>query len=180
MIEPLLAYSWGDFWGHTEPVLAHVVSWLIIVAGIAGTVLPILPGPPLIFVGALVHRLWVGGEATLTIFSLVALGVLAILSLVVEYGAGIAGARKYGSSKWGAWGSLIGCIVGLIFFSLPGMIIGTLIGAFAAEMIVARKELKPAARSSWGAVVGTVLGTLSKGVFTVVMMAWIMVDMWVL
>lgn len=174
----LLAFSWGGLWDVTGLTLAHAAGWVLILLGVIGTVMPVLPGPPLVFVGALVHRLLVGAEGSVTILTLVVLGLLAIGSLVVEYGAGAVGAKKYGATQWGVWGSLIGLVGGLIVFGLIGMVVGTLLGAFISEYLFARKKAKEAGVSSWGAVLGTVLGTLSKVAFTAVMMIWLVVDLW--
>ncbi|MEM7011086.1 MAG: hypothetical protein AAF585_06335, partial [Verrucomicrobiota bacterium] len=78
----LLAFSWGSVWDVTGLTLAHIVGWILILLGVIGTVMPVLPGPPLVFVGALVHRLLVGAEGSVTVVTLVALGLLAVGSLV--------------------------------------------------------------------------------------------------
>lgn len=176
MTEQLLAYSWGEFWGDSESALAHFVSWSLIVIGLIGTIVPFLPGPILIFVGALVHRIWVGGDHTVSILGLVALGLLTALSMLADWAAGAIGAKVYGASKWGIWGAIIGGIVG-IFFSLPGLILGPLIGAFAFEYFFAKKDIEPSARSTWGTIVGTLAGLLSKGIISLGMLALILVDM---
>ena len=83
----------------------------------------------------------------------------------------------FGSTKWGMIGAVVGGTVG-IFFSLPGLILGPLIGVFAFEMIFGRKELKTATRvktatrSTWGSLLGGTVGLIAKVVIGVAMVIW--------
>ncbi len=126
----------------------HVMDWQIIVAillvvvGIAGTVLPMLPGVPLVFAGLLLVA-WHGGFAQVSILTMVIVGVIAALAWVVDFFASIATAKKVGASKYALWGAGIGAIVG-VAGGIVGLIIGPAIGAVIGELYVHRNLSKEA------------------------------------
>lgn len=159
-------------------LIAWMVMWTFLAVGVLGTLLPFLPGPLLIFLGAVVHWIWVP-SSELGVPALVTLGVLVLLAYLVDFLASAAGARWFGSSRWGILGVLVGGIVG-IFFGLPGLLLGPLVGGFAFEMCFARKNLHGATRSTWGAVVGTVAGLAIKIGIAVVMAVLMLVDLFFL
>lgn len=154
--------------------VAWILTALLMVAGLIGSVVPLLPGAALILAGAVVHQLMLGDERGVGWWVIAALFVMALFSYVIDFLAGSMGAKRFGASKWGAWGGVVGAIVGL-FFGLPGLILGPVIGVLAGELILARKELRAAAFASWGTVVGTLLGVLGKFIVAVAMVAtfWI-------
>jgi uncharacterized protein YqgC (DUF456 family) len=85
------------------------------------------------------------------------------------------GAKYFGSTKWGIWGALLGGILG-IFFVPIGIFLGPVIGALAAEMIIAKRQLKPAAKSTWGTVVGTMAGLVLKTILGLAMVGYFFID----
>lgn len=80
-----------------------------------------------------------------------------ILITILDYVVPVAGAKKYGASKLGVWGSIIGMLIGLIFFPPWGIFIGAFVGALAGELM-ARKEGKKVLRAGWGVFVGNMVG----------------------
>ena len=170
MLEWLQTLDWSLVsWG---------LMWIMVTVGLLGTVLPFLPGPALIFLGAVIHRIGVEGSE-LGVSGLVLLGVLLALAYAVDFGASAAGARWFGSSRWGVTGVFVGGIVGL-FFGLTGILLGPLVGGFVFEMLLAKKEVKEAGKSTWGTVIGTVAGMILKLVIAVAMVATIVVDLFFL
>jgi len=146
--------------------LVWILTALLMLVGLVGTVVPLIPGAALIVAGAALHQgLLPDGQSVGWGWVLVLIG-LAVLSSGVDLLASALGARRFGASKWGALGGLLGAIVGL-FFSLPGLILGPIVGVILAELLVARKEWRAAARASWGTIVGTLLGALGKLVVAV-------------
>lgn len=138
-------------------VIALVV--VLMAAGLAGSVLPFMPGTPLIFLGALVYGFATGFEVIGT-WRLVVLGLLVGVTYALDYAAGALGARKLGGSRWAALGALCGGLIG-IFFGLPGVLLGPVVGAIGFELAY-RKQVSAGLKSGAGAVVGMVLGGVAK------------------
>jgi uncharacterized protein YqgC (DUF456 family) len=144
-----------------EPVT--IVLWItagaLIVIGALGLLLPVLPGSPLMFLGALLAA-WAEDFMYLGVWSLVTLGVLAALALVVDFIAGAFGVKRFGASGRAVTGATLGAIVGL-FFGIVGVLVGPFIGAVIGELSV-RRNLAAASRAGVGAAIGMALGTAAK------------------
>ncbi len=143
----------------TEQIIGLVAAILVMLCGTAGSVLPVIPGTPLVVGAAVAHRFYFG-QQSMSNFVLVTIVVLMLLSLVLDYCATVFGAKKLGATWRGAVGAVIGGLIGL-FFNLPGIILGPFIGALLLEMIGGR-EFKPAARAGLGATLGLLLGGVGK------------------
>lgn len=128
----------------------------LLVVGLLGTVLPLLPGPFIIYVGGILHT-FIRPESGMSWPGIALFTLLLLASYAVDFMSGAVGTKWFGGSKWGMWGVLVGGLVGL-FFGLPGLILGPIIGGFAAEKLIARKDFHPAAKATWGTVVGTTVG----------------------
>jgi uncharacterized protein len=139
--------------------LIWITAVVLVVAGLAGLVLPALPGPLLVFAGLLLAA-WAEGFAYVGTKTLIVLGVMAALASLADYVAGAFGARRYGASYRSVAGAALGAVVG-IFFGLPGLLLGPFIGALLGEL-AERRNLLSAGRAGWGATVGLVLGTAAK------------------
>jgi uncharacterized protein YqgC (DUF456 family) len=157
--------------------LAWTLVILLMVAGIVGSIVPYIPGAALILAGAVAHQLMLGNGRTAGWWMIGVLVVMAVLSYVVDIVAGAMGARRYGASKWGAWGGFIGAIVGL-FFGLPGLLLGPVIGVLAGELILARKQIGAAASASWGTILGSLVGVLGKFLIAMAMVAVFCLSLW--
>ena len=152
--------------------MTDVVLWVIIGAllllGLAGTVLPVLPGTPLIDVAALVHAIahdW----TPIGVGRLVILGVLAAFGYVLHSAASALGTRGAGGSAWAIAGALAGGIVGL-FFGIPGLLLGPPLGAIAGEMLKSG-DLRASVRTGIAAFVGMVAGAIANVAIGVTMIA---------
>ena len=167
MVEWLQNIDWS-LWG----VWTLTVS--LMVAGLAGTVLPLLPGPAIILVAAVAHK-FLRPETGITWWCLVALALLVIVSYIVDFFSGAVGTKWFGGSKWGIWGVLIGGIVGL-FFAPVGLIVGPIVGGFVAELLIARKKMGPAVKATWGSLVGTTLGMAVRIGISIAMVVVFMFD----
>jgi uncharacterized protein YqgC (DUF456 family) len=140
--------------------IAIVIGSIFMLLGIAGCVLPILPGPVLIFLGLLLLALVKDFFPPLTPTLMIVMAFLTIVVTIGDYMIPLWGAKKYGTSKWGIWGSVAGMAIGL-FFSPFGMLLGALIGAVAVEWMVQKKKGK-ALKAGWGVIVGSLLGAVLK------------------
>ena len=137
--------------------------------GIAGCVLPIIPGPLVSFVG-----LWLLTYTSYADFSagfiLIFLGV-ALLVLAVDLVMPMWGTRKYGGSKEGTLGATIGLVAGAFFFPPFGIILGPFLGAFIVE-IIRKEEFEKALRAGVGSLIGFLLGTGLKLMASIAMLIY--------
>ena len=140
--------------------IAVIIGSIFVLLGIAGCVLPILPGPVLSFLGLLLLALLKQFSPPLTPALMTAMVILTVVVTIGDYIIPLWGAKRYGTSKWGIWGSVIGMAVG-IFFSPFGMLLGAFIGAVATEW-VAQKERGKALKAGWGVFIGSLAGTALK------------------
>ncbi len=147
-------------------VLAFAVFLVSYIVALAGVVLPVLPGAPIALVGALLAALIMGFERFGTL-PIVYIGVLVVLSQLVDVAGTWLGSKHFGAGRAGVWGGVIGSFVGLVVFPPFGFLIGALAGAVIAELLAGR-ESRDALRSGVGAFVGTLGGTVAKLVIMVV------------
>lgn len=139
--------------------LYYAIAAVLVAVGIAGTILPALPGLPLVFAGMLLGA-WAGGFEHVGVPMLVLLGVLTALSLVVDFWATALGAKRVGASGKAVAGAVIGTFVG-IFFGPLGLLAGPFAGALAGELLHGR-DLGQATRVGFGTWLGVVFGTVLK------------------
>ncbi|MGA1840831.1 MAG: DUF456 domain-containing protein [bacterium] len=123
--------------------------------------MPVLPGPPLSFIGLLMLALVQHFTPPLTPTLLIILFIITILVTGLDYIIPSLGAKRYGASKWGIWGSVAGMIIGIFYFPPFGMIIGAFIGAAAGEMLVGKKGMA-VLKASQGILMGVLLGVVLK------------------
>lgn len=151
--------------------LMEVFWWVLtiglMVAGLIGTVVPLVPGTVLILLGAVVNHfaLHSVGWGTLVVLTL-----LTILAQALDIVSGAAGARWFGATRWGAIGGILGAIIGL-FFGLPGLFLGPLAGAMIGELL-GGKAILPAGKSGWGTFLGTTAGLVGKVALGLLMITW--------
>ena len=140
-------------------ILWYVVAGIIIAAGFVASILPNLPGIPVMFGGMLLAA-WVGYFQRIPVWVIVILGVLAALSVVFDFLSGTWGAKRYGASKAAVWGAFIGTIVGL-FFGIPGILLGPFVGAVIGQL-VSGSAIDHAAKVGLGTWIGLLIGTAIK------------------
>jgi len=140
-------------------ILWWVLAVLVIIAGLAGTVVPALPGVPMVFLGLFLGA-WIGDFELIGWGTLGVLAALAVFAWVVDLLAGAAGARYLGASSRAFWGATIGAIIG-IFFGLVGMLLGPFIGAVLAEFSGGGNMVQ-SGKAGVGTWIGMVLATAVK------------------
>lgn len=143
----------------TVTILLWILAVALVIAGLAGMLLPALPGAPLLFAGLLVAA-WAEDFAYVGMKTLIVLGILAALSYVLDIAATALGARRFGASSRAVTGAALGTVAGL-FFGLPGLVLGPFLGAVAGEL-TARRDLQAAAGAGVGAFLGLLLATAGK------------------
>ena len=140
-------------------IVLWTVAGVLVLAGLAGLILPAIPGAPLIFAG-LVIGAWADDFAYVGVWTIVVLAVLTLVTIGVDFWATMFGAKKFGASKRAVIGALVGSIIGL-FLGLPGVLFGPFIGAVIGE-ISSRGSLPQATRAGFGATLGLILGAAIK------------------
>ena len=140
-------------------VLWYVLAALLVVGGLAGSVLPALPGVPLVFAGLLVAA-WADDFTRVGVVTLVLLGLLTVLSFVIDFAATAMGARRVGATKLAVVGAALGTLAG-VFLGIPGLILGPFVGAVAGEML-SHGEWRKATQAGFATWMGLLFGTLAK------------------
>ncbi|MFC4763963.1 DUF456 domain-containing protein [Dyella koreensis] len=147
-------------------IALYCLAAVLIVAGVAGTILPALPGIPMIFGGIwLVAAL--DNYERLGLWWLVVIGALGTLGVIVDFVAGAMGAKRVGASQLALWGATVGTIVGM-FFGLLGLVLGPFLGALAGELMAGNSVLR-SAHVGVGTWLGLLFGTLVKLVISFIM-----------
>lgn len=137
--------------------------------GVAGSFLPLLPGPPIAYAGLLLQQL--REEKPFSTNFLITWAVIAAITIVLDYVIPVWGTKKFGGSSYGMWGCTLGFI--LAFWMGPwGVLFGPLIGAFIGEMI-AKQDSKHALRAAMGSFIGFLLGSLLKVIACFMMLYYI-------
>ncbi len=130
------------------------VAIILMILGIAGCLLPVLPGPPLTYLGLVVLHFTRFADISKNLF--IILGIVAVVVTVIDYVVPIWGTKQFGGSKYGMRGATVGLIIGL-FLGPPGIIIGPFIGAVVGELIF-RDEIRYALKAGFGSLLGFLTG----------------------
>ena len=154
-----------------EITLLWILSVALILVGLAGTVLPVLPGTVLVW-GGIVLGAWIDDFTRVGMSTVVVISVLAVLAWGLDYGAGLMGAQKAGASKLALLGAAVGTVLGL-FMGLLGVFFMPLVGAAVGEYLV-RKDQTRAVKVGVATWIGIMLGLIAK-----VVLAFIMVGIFV-
>jgi uncharacterized protein YqgC (DUF456 family) len=136
-----------------------LVASVMVLVGLAGSVLPALPGVPLVFGGLLVAA-WADDFHRVGWLTLTFLGLLTVLSFVIDFAATAMGAKRVGATKLAIVGAALGALAG-VFLGIPGIILGPFVGAVAGEMI-SHGKVEQAARAGVATWMGLLFGTLAK------------------
>jgi uncharacterized protein YqgC (DUF456 family) len=137
-------------------IVLIILAFVLLIIGIAGAVVPALPGPPLSFIGLLLVQ-WSGYGGFTPVFLWVWAGITALIT-VMDYILPSLLARRFGGSRFAAIGSFVGLVIGILFFPPWGMIAGTFLGALAGELIHNRENKEQAFKAAWGALLAFFAG----------------------
>lgn len=155
-----------------------IIAIVLCLLGIIGSILPGLPGPPLSWLGLLFVYLWcdgtnAAGETMTSHFLLVWLAITVAVT-ILDYVVPAYFTKLTGGSKAGGWGAILGLFAG-IFIPPIGMIVGSLIGAFVAELVFAQKDTATSLKSALGAFLGFLFGTGIKLISAGMMLYYVVV-----
>jgi len=147
-------------------IALYVLAALLMLGGLAGSVLPVLPGIPMVFGGVWLAAA-VDGYRHLGLWWLLVIGAIGAVGVIVDFVAGTLGAKRVGASPRALWGAAIGTLVGL-FLGIPGLLFGPFIGAVLGELASGTSVLR-SAHVGVGTWLGLLFGTLLKLVLSFLM-----------
>jgi uncharacterized protein YqgC (DUF456 family) len=141
-------------------IILFIIALIVMLIGMLGVILPVLPGVPLIFAAALLFDL-LSGFQFLGARPLIIMGILALITQILDWVASVYGVKRMGGTKAGMIGAFVGMIAGLLIpgIGIFGFVIGSFVGAFLFEFAANRE-----ARAAWRAGLGSFLGFLAGGV----------------
>lgn len=142
-----------------QSIILWIIGAILTLTGLAGLLLPLVPGAPLLFLGLLLGA-WAENFRYIGLWTLLLLAGMAALTYVVEFVASILGVKKYGGSRRAMVGAALGGIVGM-FLGIPGILLGPFVGAVIGELSLQR-SLDEASRAGFGTVVGLAIGVAGK------------------
>ncbi|MDD2851729.1 MAG: DUF456 domain-containing protein [Desulfuromonadaceae bacterium] len=142
-----------------QSITLWIIGAVLTFTGLAGLLLPLVPGAPLLFLGLLLGA-WAEGFRYIGVWSLLLLAGMAALTYVVEFAASILGVKKYGGSRRAMAGAALGGVAGM-FLGIPGILLGPFVGAVIGELSLQR-SLDEASRAGFGTVVGLAIGVAGK------------------
>ena len=151
-------------------VAGMIIAVIFFTMGVLGTVLPALPGAPLIWLGMLIYGLFVKFHSLHWTFFL-GQGLAVALIFLIDYLAGIWGVRRYGGSRAAVWGSVLGGLLGVLLLGHFGLIFGPFIGAVIGELYQ-KSPLEKAFQVGIGTLIGFFGGTVLKLAVEAVMIIW--------
>lgn len=136
-----------------------IIGILLLIIGLIGCIIPMIPGPPIAYLSLI--ALHFSDKASFSIKQLFIWLLLVIIIQVGDYFIPMLGVKKFGGSKWGNWGCLIGTLIGVVLFAPWGIIIGPFLGAFIGELL-SGKATDLAFKAGFGAFIGFLFGTILK------------------
>ena len=154
-------------------IILLTITLLGMLFGLVGSALPVVPGLPIVWVMALIYALFTRFEDIGATY-LITFGILTAIVLVMDYLAGIYGAKRLGASRWGIIGALVGTVLGIIVGGPIGLIVGPLLGAVLFELLIGR-EFRDAFKAGFGTFCGFIAGVVMKLTLSLVM---ILVFLW--
>ena len=159
----------------TLVIICAIVAGIV---GIAGSILPGLPGTPFSWVGMLILYIWGNGTNaagdSMSLKTLIVWGVVVVVVSIIDYVVPMYFTKLTGGSKYAERGAMIGLVVGIILTPI-GMILGSFLGAFIAELSFAKKDAASALKAAFGSFLGFILGTGIKTIAACMIMWQILV-----
>ncbi|HEY9249523.1 MAG TPA: DUF456 domain-containing protein [Rariglobus sp.] len=152
-----------------------MLTLVLLLVGVAGVIVPLLPGTTLILLAMITHKLLLPATVSWAVIGWIA-GIW-VLSVIVDFAGVILGTRLFGGGKWGMAGAGGGALIGM-FFSFPMLVLGTVLGAVAAEKFIAEKSNRASLLAGAGAAVGFLISTVGRLICAFAMIALFLLAAW--
>lgn len=150
--------------------IIFLVALILMILGIVGSFLPVLPGPVLSFAGLLVYYIF-QEDKLITFGGVLFFGLGMLILVLLDYVLPLVGVKFLGASKKGQWGAVIGALLGIIFFPPLGIFLGALLGAIIGE-IYHGKEFPEAIKAALGVIAGSVVAMILQVIFSLSVMGY--------
>jgi uncharacterized protein len=152
-------------------IIFAVISIILVLIGLTGTILPFIPGVPIAWLGLFVFAIGTGFKR-ISLGTAMVFFVIMLLTFAIDFFAPMLGARKNKASKWGIIGASIGTVLGVITLGLWGIVLGPFLGAMLGELI-SGKEHGQALKAAFGTLIGVILGNLLKVTVVLIMLGFL-------
>ena len=153
-------------------IVLYILGGILMLLGLIGALVPILPGPPLSFIGLLLFHFTEPIEFSTSF--LVTWAIIALAVTLLDYVIPMWGTKKFGGTKMGVRGATIGLIVGIFFFPPIGLILGPFVGAMIGELMQNSDDFTKALKSGMGSLIGFLLGTGLKLGTSLIMIVYLL------
>jgi len=150
----------------------EILLIIFLIIGMAGTIVPLLPGIPFMFLAILVYG-FIDNWQVINSWFVVSIGIITGISMFIDYYSGIWGAKKYGASRAGTWGAILGGILGIFIMGPLGLFLGPLIGVLIGEAL-SGKSIDKAIDAGIGSFVGILGGTVIRVFIALIILFWTM------
>jgi uncharacterized protein YqgC (DUF456 family) len=155
-------------------IFLSILAIVLMLVGLAGAILPIVPGPVISYLGLL--SIYFLSDDPLSDAFMISLAIITVVVSAIDQIVPVLGTKKLGGSRYGINGSILGLIVGIFFFPPIGLILGPFLGALIGEMI-GGKDLNQATRAGFGSFLGFLTGTVLKLTFSGVVAYYILINL---
>jgi len=153
-----------------------LLGFVLMIVGVLGSFLPVLPGPPISWVGLLLLYLTKAVPVSYSVLGITL--VIAIVVGILDYIIPAKGTKRFGGSKYGIWGTNIGLVVGILAPIPLGFIIGPFVGAFVGELINDSTDSKKAFKAATGSFIGFLASTFMKFLVSMIFLGLFLVKVW--
>ena len=153
-----------------------LLGFVLMIVGVLGSFLPVLPGPPISWVGLMLLYLTKAVPVSYTVLGITL--VIAIVVGILDYIIPAKGTKRFGGSKYGIWGTNIGLVVGILAPIPLGFIIGPFVGAFVGEFINDSTDSKKAFKAATGSFIGFLASTFMKFLVSIIFLGLFLVKVW--
>lgn len=157
-------------------ILLIIAGFLLMITGIIGSVLPVIPGTPISWLGLLI--LYLSASIPFDWIFIAVTGVIAMAIYILDYIVPAIGTKKFGGSKAGALGAVIGLLAGIVVPIPFGILIGPFVGALVGELVINKTEKKQAWKAAFGSFIGFLASTFMKLVATFAFLVLFLYKVW--
>jgi len=157
-------------------IIVLSLAFFFMIGGILGSILPVIPGTPISWIGLII--LYLSPSLKFDWPFIIITGVIAIAIYILDYVVPAIGTKRFGGSKAGAWGAIIGLFVGIIVPIPLGILIGPFLGALVGELIINKTEKRQAWKAAFGSFIGFLASTFMKLVATFAFLLLFLYKVW--